>query len=312
MRADSSPKIGSGHVMRLSAIAEELITRGETVIFVGQLAELPWLATRIHTLGFSQILQSSTEYVPDPALDILILDSYNLPVGDDFIQPNNWRRVVTISDEATPSYLANLVIHPGISENWVPAQDVKFLAGPKYIPFRKSITKFKSFSVNSDRLEILVIGGGADPFNFVEAVAKSLAGIQGHFHANLFSNDNSLVKLDSRFTCVPIGPELDVYANSAELVFTTASTTSLEFIARETALGIGCAVDNQQVYYKSLVRAGVATPIGQFSQSKWNINNEKMSEIIHSKELREKLVNNSLGVLDLHGSTRIVDEILKI
>jgi spore coat polysaccharide biosynthesis predicted glycosyltransferase SpsG len=312
MRADSSPKIGSGHVMRLSAIAEELITRGETVIFVGQFAELPWLVTRIHTLGFSQILQSSTEYFPDPALDILILDSYNLPVDDDFIQPSNWRRVITISDELTPSYLADLVIHPGISENWVPAKDVKFLTGPKYIPFRKSITKFKSLSANSERLEILVVGGGTDPFNFVEAIAKSLVGIQGPFRASLFSNDDSLVKMDSRFTCVPIGPKLDAYANLAELVFTTASTTSLEFIARETALGIGCAVDNQQEYYKSLILAEVAAPIGLFSQGNWNLDNQKISEMIHSKEFREKLVNKSLGMFDLNGSTRIVDEILKI
>ena len=312
MRADSSPKIGSGHVMRLSAIAEELITRGETVIFVGQFAELPWLVTRIHTLGFSQILQSSTEYFPDPALDILILDSYNLPVDDDFIQPSNWRRVITISDELTPSYLANLVIHPGISENWAPDRDIKFFAGPKYIPFRKSITKFKNLSANSERLEILVVGGGTDPFNFVEAVAKGLVGIQGHFRASLFSNDDSLAKIDSRFTCVPIGPKLDAYANLAELVFTTASTTSLEFIARETALGIGCAVDNQQEYYESLVRAGVAAPIGKFEQSKWNLNVQKISEMIHSKILREKLVKNSQGMFDLYGTTRIVDEILKI
>jgi spore coat polysaccharide biosynthesis predicted glycosyltransferase SpsG len=311
MRADSSPKIGSGHVMRLSSIAEELIKRGKTVIYIGQFAELPWLATRINTLGFSQIFQSSTEFFPDPALDILILDSYTLPVDDAFIKPSNWRRIITISDELTPPYLANLVIHPGISENWVPDRDVEYLAGPKYIPFRKSITKLKSFSVNAELLEILVVGGGTDPFNFVEAVTKSLMGIQGHFHASLFSNNNSLVKLDSRFTRVPIGPKLDAYANSAELVFTTAGTTSLEFIAREIAVGIGCAVDNQQEYYKSLVRAEVAAPIGQFSQGKWNLDDQKISELIYSKEFREKLIKNSLGMFDLQGVARIVDEILK-
>ena len=312
MRADSSPKIGSGHVMRLSAIAEELITRGETVIYIGQLAELPWLATRIYTLGFSQIFQRSTEFSPDPALDILILDSYSLPVDDAFINPGNWRRVVTISDEQTPSYFANLIIHPGISENWEPAQEAKFLIGPRYTPFRKSITKVKSFSMNVELLEILVVGGGTDPFNFVEAIAKRLMGIQGHFCARLFSNNFSLANLDSRFTCVPIGPELDMYANSADLVFTTASTTSLEFIARETAVGIGCAVDNQKEYYKLLARAGVAAQIGQFSNGRWNLADQKISKMIHSKEFREKLIKNSLGVFDLQGVTRIVDEILKI
>ena len=35
LRADASESIGAGHVMRSSAIAEELIARGENVVFVG-------------------------------------------------------------------------------------------------------------------------------------------------------------------------------------------------------------------------------------------------------------------------------------
>ena len=44
LRADASQSMGSGHVMRSSAIAEELIARGEDVVFVGQISEIPWLA----------------------------------------------------------------------------------------------------------------------------------------------------------------------------------------------------------------------------------------------------------------------------
>ena len=64
------------------------------------------------------------------------------------------------------------------------------------------------------------------------------------FHANIFTNNNKLENLDSRFTVVPISPEFDDYAMNADLVFTAASTTSLEFIAREVVFGIGCTVDN--------------------------------------------------------------------
>jgi spore coat polysaccharide biosynthesis predicted glycosyltransferase SpsG len=312
LRADSSPKSGSGHVMRLSAIAEELIARGELVIFIGQVAELPWLASRINEIGFSKILESSAGYHSNPATDVLILDSYTLPVDDSFIQPNNWRRVVTISDEFTPPYLADLTFHPSISEGWKPNSDVKFFSGPSYIPFRKSIMRFEKSPKNHRTLKILIVGGGADPLNFVEAIAKSIMNVDAQFQAILFSNNLSLSKLDHRFTCVPIGPELDVYADTAELVFTTASTTSLEFIAREMAVGVGCAVDNQKEYYKSLTQHGIAFPIGQFNEGKWNLDDQRISEIIHSKVLREKLIKNSLGILDLQGVARIVNEILKI
>ena len=312
LRADSSSKIGSGHVMRLSAIAEELVARGEKVTFIGRFAEIPWLASRMNALGFSEILQDSTEFLPNLVTDVLILDSYTLPVDDDFIDEIKWRRVIVISDELTPPYKANLVIRPGIDENWKPDLNVKFFSGPKYIPFRKSITKSVISATNNELLEILVVGGGTDPFNFVEAICLTLRKIEGMFCARIFSNNLSLVDLDSRFTSVPIGHELDAYAAYAGLVFTPASTSSLEFVAREIPVGIGCAVDNQQEYYKSLSSAGVAIPIGIFNQGSWELDEQKINELVQSAELRKSLKQRSSGLFDLHGASRIVDEILKL
>ncbi len=55
LRADASQSMGAGHVMRSSAIAEELISRGNNVIFVGRISNLPWVEKRIASLGFSQV-----------------------------------------------------------------------------------------------------------------------------------------------------------------------------------------------------------------------------------------------------------------
>ena len=312
LRADSSSKIGSGHIMRLSAIAEELIKRDKSVVFIGQFTEIPWLASRIYGVGFSQILHSSTEYSSNALTDVLILDTYHLPIDDPFIEHNKWRGIVTISDELTPKYKADLVIRPGINQDLDSEFHGKYLSGPKYIPLRKTITKLRSISSDDESLEILVVGGGTDPFNFVHAISRSLMRFQGEFLARFFTNDPFLAELDSRFTSIPIGPDLDVFANSAQLVFTTASTTSLEFIAREAAVGIGCAVDNQQGYYKSLVEAGVAVPIGHYSEGYWHLNELNMIEMITSAGVREKLRKKSSDIIDLKGTIRIVDEILKI
>ena len=312
LRADSSLTIGSGHVMRSSAIAEELIARGEEVIFVGNSSEIPWLSLRISDLGFSQILQSSTELASNPETDILILDSYTLSVGDEFIQKNRWRRIIAIADESTPAYEADLIIHPSLSENLRPKLDSKFLTGPKYIPFRKSIKKKDNPLEDCEALVILVVGGGTDTFNFVEAICTELKNIEGLFQAKIFSSNEQLSQLDSRFTNVPIGSQLDFWATSADLVFTTASTISLEFIAREIPVGLGCAVDNQEEYYESLTLTGVAMPIGQFRRDKWDLDQPKMKELINSKELRETLKQKSAGLVDLKGAERIVDEILKL
>ena len=121
-----------------------------------------------------------------------------------------------------------------------------------------------------------------------------------------------LGNLDSRFTVVPIASELDDYARNAHLVFTTASKTSLEFIAREVAVGIGCAVDNQEEYYESLSTFGVAAPIGRFVAGHWQIDHTKIAELVHSGGVREDLRKNCAGIIDLGSAGRIVDEILKL
>ena len=82
LRADASQAIGSGHVMRLSAIAEELIARGEEVIFVGSISNLPWVEDRIAELGFSEICENEKEFTPKSDSDVLILDSYQIPIND--------------------------------------------------------------------------------------------------------------------------------------------------------------------------------------------------------------------------------------
>ena len=85
LRADASQSIGAGHVMRSSAIAEELIARGDDVVFVGQISGLPWVEERIGTLGFTQIHNNPGDFNSNPNSDVLLLDSYEIPVSDDFI-----------------------------------------------------------------------------------------------------------------------------------------------------------------------------------------------------------------------------------
>ena len=89
LRADASESIGSGHVMRSSAIAEELIARGENVVFVGQISDLPWVEERIASLGFTQIHNNPGDFNSNPNSDVLLLDSYEISASDDF----NYQRI---------------------------------------------------------------------------------------------------------------------------------------------------------------------------------------------------------------------------
>jgi spore coat polysaccharide biosynthesis predicted glycosyltransferase SpsG len=310
-RADASFAIGSGHVMRSSAIAEESIARSFPTVFVGTIADLQWVSERIHGLGFTEIVEVNTEFISDPNNDILILDSYEIAVDDNFIQPSGWKAVVSIFDELTPEYKSDLRVHTGLTNSWPIFTETKTLGGPEYVPLRKSIKK-SGLTFDLDLPKIIVVGGGSDATEFVSAISRSLARCKFQFNAILFTTLDESLALDNRFTVVPIGKDLDDIANTADLVFTTASTTSLEFIARGCAVAIGCAVDNQEQYYKELSKRNFAAPIGKFFSGEWHLKDELIKELVDSSALRAKLRRNSNGLIDLNGAKRIVDEILKL
>ena len=310
-RADASMSIGSGHVMRSSAIAEEAIARGIPSIFVGKISDLTWVSERIRGLGFMQVLENSSEFIPDKNRDILIIDSYKILTDDVFVQLRNWSKVVSIFDELTPDYSCDLRIHPGLTKAWPKPFSGRTLSGPKFVPLRKSI-KNSTKHTPEGTLEVLIVGGGSDAYGFVPAVVKELTKLTQDFHATIFTNSFSGMDLDKRFSLSEVGLNLDHIANAVDLVFTTASTTSLEFLARGSAVAIGCAVDNQELYYKELSDGDYAAPIGEFLNNEWHLDAELIQELLTSETFRATLKANSANLIDLNGAKRIVDEILKL
>jgi spore coat polysaccharide biosynthesis predicted glycosyltransferase SpsG len=309
LRADASSSIGTGHVMRSLAILEEFKERNFEVIFLGKIQESDWLTTKVKDFGFDEIIDNENEFVPRPNSDILILDSYTISVDNLFITNPNWKKIVILCDELTPSYQGDLYIHPGLEANWFRPTNRKILFGIDYIPLRKTINKNKKTDAT---LRIVIVGGGTNPSYFVENVASIISQSSADFEAVCFTPTELKVTLDSRFTKLSTGTDLDTYANNASLAFTTASTTGLEFIAREIACGVACAIDNQKQYYEVLAEKEVAYPIGTINDSSWNLDKAAILRLLESQDLRNRLVDRCRNFIDLKGSTRIVDEILEL
>ena len=261
-RADASREIGSGHVMRSSVLAEEAISRGYECIFVGRISELDWVAERISKLGFSQVLSVESAFRANIETDVLILDSYSIPVTNAFIAKENWKLVVSICDEITPKYLADTELRPGLQKiNGVHDGPV-VLSGAEYVLIRKGIAK-SSRNINHGGVpKVLVVGGGSDPFRYVKAVTEVIGSLGLKLEVHVFTQDSIPTGSEVNFFIHPIGSELDLIAGDFDVVLTTASTSSLEFIAREIPTGVVFAVDNQEDYYEQLGRLGYALQIG--------------------------------------------------
>ncbi len=297
--------------MRCSAIAEEVIARGLEAIFVGRIENLDWVRKRIHNLGFSSVFENEDEFLPDPHSDVLVLDSYLIGVDEPFISRRKWKRIVVIADNVTPKFECDLIIHPGLDNEWLKSAAVPVVYGPEYLLIRKSIQKITdSQNLPETGPRIVVVGGGSDPSKFCRTVAVVLKSIQEPFTAVLFTNDMFEVKLDKRFMVSPIGDALDEMIKTANLVLTTASTSSFEFIAREIPTGIACAAENQRLNFNTLVSRKLAYPIGIYSNKDgWAIDGPAIHRLIIDADLRKELKGGISALIDLQGPKRTVDAI---
>lgn len=313
-RADASRLIGAGHVMRMSAVAEALIELKENVIYVGHISELSWVENRISSLGFNEIHIDQNNFVSNPETDVLILDSYTISKDDLFINPSNWLRVISIVDEETPDYECDLRIHPGLDASWNGDSKTPILAGPEYIPLRKSIVRNKFNRDNSSEIvNFAVIAGGSDPFGLIPTIAKILHSIEVEFKAYLFTTIRQNLVSDPRIVYVEIGDQLEEITNDCDFIITTASTSCLEFLARGFPVGIVRVVENQDQNFKVLGQMGVAAQIGKCDTGKnWDINKNLIQELISSSNLRKGLQSKSRLLIDLHGSERIIHAIKAI
>jgi spore coat polysaccharide biosynthesis predicted glycosyltransferase SpsG len=198
-----------------------------------------------------------------------------------------------------------------LDASWIGESTLPIIAGTRFIPFRAKLSQqLVAANQIGNTLKIAVVAGGSDPYQLVLEIAKILSRVPGEFEVLLFSNAFSQEGLDSRFKFIEIGPLLDELTQSVDLVLTTSSTSSLEFIARGLCVGVACAVDNQRQYYDSLGHAGAAAQIGiRNSSGKWELEEEVIFNLVTSPELRKKLVSNSVGLIDFNGASRIVDAI---
>ena len=311
-RADASNSVGAGHVMRCSAIIEEAVSRNLECIVVGNLGGLGWLESHLQNIGATHV-EDESKYQIDKGKDVLIIDSYFLSTTGSFLQEQNWKLVVSISDDLTPKYKAALVVHPGIDQFSLTQSSAKLITGKKYIPLRKSISKSKLGAQVNDP-KVVVFGGGSDKHNFALYMALGLTKMQGYKSVTFFSSlDREIRSLNSRFDVKNFGPALDAELESADLVFTTASTSSLEVIAREIPLGICCVANNQISYYEALTELEIAAGIGKrLSAEDYELEWGKIHLLIVDASFRQRLKEKSQGFLDLSGSQRILDEIERL
>lgn len=195
--------------------------------------------------------------------------------------------------------------------NFVPSKKISTLFGPDYVLIRNSLKK--SILKDTKEPSILVAGGGSDTLGFCSEMGKTLDKLNLPFSVVFFSNNIVKSNYNKKFTTHPIGLELESISSKSDLAFITASSMSLEFIAKEIPIGIACSVNNQLQYYNELKNSSLAVQIGIYNPKVgWKLNEHLIAELIESQCLRRNLRNVMSGLIDLKGPQRIANELERL
>jgi spore coat polysaccharide biosynthesis predicted glycosyltransferase SpsG len=308
---DCGLKIGAGHVTRNLGIAEELIDRNYDVFFIGNFRNLQWLQEKISASGVRCLPLKTLENISTSS-DILIVDSYTINPQASYLDRAKWKKVIVIFDEDTPRYDCDLMIHPGVKQYPIIKSGNNIMSGPKYISFRNSIVNAKRSVQKNNQISICVLGGAVDSSGFVENMSKVLSKIAGDFEVILFSNKNKLASHDSRQKIFPVGNLFENLICKFNLALSTASSSSLELLAKGCAVGIVKSAGNQESNYTELSNLKVAEALGTYIDGVWDIDIAKTADLINMPCKRNQLIKSAENVFDFKGSSRIVDAILQI
>lgn len=179
-RADASPTLGNGHVMRCLALAEALIAHGWRCGFAGDAVtfeSVPQLRTG--TVEFL-ILEGSADSEPAqlgrrwPQVDWLILDHYRRDaVFENACRP--WaRRILVIDDLADRPHVADCLLDATLGRRvgdyapWT-SSGCRFLLGPAYALLRTQFARARAAALErrttASNRRLLISMGATDPVN---------------------------------------------------------------------------------------------------------------------------------------------------
>lgn len=190
IRADATPTMGTGHVMRCLAVAEALADQGDQVVFAA--ADItPALEHRLRTADFPLTrLPGPANSVDDLRAtlaidaDAVFLDGYHFD-GDYRAGLRKGGVPIAVFDDLAdrPALHADLVINAGLQAATLPydhiAPGARLLLGPAFAPLRREIRQAARDVPLPlpERRSVLVSFGGSDPLRLTGPCVRALVSL---------------------------------------------------------------------------------------------------------------------------------------
>ena len=255
LRADATRAIGTGHVMRCWALAEEFHALGWEVSWQGTI-DVPWVAALVAEQGWAvlPVLDQDGGSLRPGSADLVVVDSYG--------ETNGYRRsaleigvpvLAVVDHHHTEMGPGSLWVNPG------PPMDtegsLRFLNGPDYVLIRREMRLLAGVrGADTPGSGLTFLLGGTDAMG----LAKAVEGLKVHERVVAGPGEGR----SGGVTWLPPGPDLMRAAARSRLVVSAAGVSSWEMLHIGVPLALVIAADNQRGNYEWMTGQGWALGLG--------------------------------------------------
>lgn len=340
IRADASSRIGTGHIMRMIALAQAWRDEGGEVVFVcaeitpaleDRLKEERFLLKKISSIsGSREDLQETSAFLDGSMRGTMpiALDGYQFNADFQLGLKKAGFQLLAMDDYGHASFQhADWVLNQNISanENLYPhrAPHTRILLGTKFALLRREFLQHGGGSVDIPKIasKVLVTLGGADPDNVTSRVVEALSGMPLELKVVVGGSNPHLTTLrsiveKSKKTCSrvdlivnPSGmPELMKWS---DLAVAAGGSTAWELSFMGVPSLYFILAENQRAIAMHLEKKGLGICLqGLAEEREFSRLSAEVAKLSADFQMREAFSKNCRSAVDGYGAHRII-EILK-
>lgn len=326
IRCDAGPVVGVGHLVRCTALAEELQSRGHEAVFLGDLGGVAFAERQLTSRGLT--LQpppagpdDAVAAVSELALDAVVLDSYVLDPAVSAALVAAGVPVLAVVDGDACGQSADLYLDQNIGaerDAFALAPGASRLAGTSYALLRDAVRSLRPpapWTPSQGPLQVVVAFGGTDAFGMTTATVHALAATGAAFRATVITPD----PLVRERAVAAAGPGQTVEAVApfdgfpallagADLVLGAAGTSAWEYCCLGRAAAVVAVAGNQHTSYDRLVDAGAVLGLGlldELAQDPALLPN-RLAAVVADEAGRAEAARTAHALVDGEGRARVV------
>jgi len=311
------------------ALAEELVSRGAEVVVLGDVA-VGWAAAELAARGLSvkpgfDTPADAVRAARDMALDVMVLDSYELDPACAGALRSSGVRVLAIVDDDPRGQDANIYLDQNLGAEdldvYVAPGAVR-LAGVRYALLRDSVRVLRPpappVARPADRPRVFCFFGGTDAFGAAPVVARLLVETARPFEATVVVGRTDTARaLEALATgpgqsvvAVPPTDQVPRLIAGADLTVSASGTSTWELLCLGAAAALVWVADNQIIGFERVVSRGLAAGLGRLAVLQAGAAPEAVETLramLVDPEYRTQLSARAWAEVDGHGRARVAD-----